>query len=92
MLKTKTKYKSPPKQKAQQDLYYQGKYTFRSQTWVVEPTEFRNDRQWDQSKEVIGNSCLLRTHKHIGLVAQRQVLEFLQAVTQGKNILLVVWE
>ena len=46
MLKTKTKYKSPPKQKAQQDLYYQGKHTFRSQTWLVEPTEFRNDWHW----------------------------------------------
>lgn len=46
MLKTKTKYKSPPEQKAQQDLYYQGKHTFRSQTWVVEPAEFRKDRCW----------------------------------------------
>ena len=43
MLKTETKYKSPPEQKAQQDLYYQGKRTFRSQTWVV---EFRKDWRW----------------------------------------------
>lgn len=69
MLKTETKYKSPPEQKAQQDLYYQGKRTFRSQTWVV---EFRKDWSWfaaavgsDKGRKSLGTLVFL---EHISIL------------------------